>query len=390
MQIIRGTTPDILRFILYTYCPLKKLMRLIGYSTGNTNVVIADLIKKGLIEEKTVQKNTILNITKSGIEYLSRYYRVDKDLVRQIRARASGDNKMRQVKLAATLQMLNPSVPNYIPQYLSFFERLRSDYKISNAETAEQRSTKIENIRKEISFREAHSLNGNYFLSTREMRELDSTRMRNMSTTRAQGLLSLGGQEYVVYNTFKARMRAYGDAEWVYRDFIEDLLNKKPQKALFFGVSNRIAMETINERHGYGRDYEYIINNRCYSEQYFVPMNYFGAKQMLVYGNPEFDERATKWLVYPENQMRAQNTTYDGITEDGDIVVLGFKCDLNKIMQIRQNIKSIRAGSEVYVFCFPHQAELYSQAFGDDGHIYVVDYDEVFRNTGIQAKRIGE
>ena len=65
--------------------------------------------------------------------------------------------------------------------------------------------------------------------------------------------------------------------------------------------------------------------------------------------------------------------------EKGDIVYLGFECDINELQRIYDNMETIRVRSNIIIYCFPHQVLLYKTLFADRADIRIVPAESVFR-----------
>lgn len=350
---------DLLKFIYVTQYPSKKLMRSIVGSYDYTGRVIKQLINKGYILETKINDITVVCLTKEGLNYLKPYIDFDDVLYKRMKLRVKGEkNKFRQAKLAQTIQMLNKYVPTYIDNYLLF------EKNNSNSFDNKSRRSKIEKIRNEIFQREQRSLSakqGCWFITFREMRELDVNNLKNIPSTRVQGIFHIGGKDFAVYNHYKKRMKMYGNFEYVFNQFAEEVCDKPLNGAIHFGSSFQILLDTITKTPPMQKN-SYIISNLIYPTQYFVPLTSDGINQLSIYSIKNFNKHLGNALLSEEQISNAKNLIVDGY-EDNLLTYLGFECNYNSIESLYQCMQTVYLKNDLEIYCFPHQAYFYEQLF---------------------------
>lgn len=372
----KDITIDLLKFIYITQYPSKKLMRSLGNSYDFTGRKIRQLINDGYLLETKIGSAKTLAITKKGLTYLQKEYKISKELDKKLRVKTKGEkNKIRQSKLAMSLQMLNKYVPNYIDDYISFENKINANENIL-IQTARQ--DKIERIRNEIYEREQRSLNFKkcWFMTFREIRELDKSKLKNITSTRTNGIYHTPIGDFAIYNHYKKRMRCYGNFERVFYQFAEEICDKELDGAIHFGSSFQVLLDTILKTPDSQLD-NYILSSLIYKKQFYVPLTSDGIKQLQIYNINNFRQKACNALIKKEHIRNAETLIIDGYSEN-EIFYLGFECNYNEIDGLYKNIENMFSDKEITIYCFPHQSYFYEQLFGKyNAKIKMIEIDKM-------------
>lgn len=364
---------------LFQY-PIKKLIRTTFGSYDDTGRILSSLFKQNFIEDKEIGEIKTIELSSLGREKVLSQYPQAAEYDIFIRAKNKGKkNKLRQIKIASIVQMFNRYVPEYMNEYYDLCIR-----KINNTlTTGKTRAEKFSNILSEIKKRKSENENNRFFISIRELRDMDETRLKNLPSVRASGIFQCETGTYITYNHLKKRMRVYGGFEKTFSETVSELFPGETINSIHFGMSYKALYDSIIGA-AHGETDSYILPSMIYNKQYYVPLTNDGAQQIQLYTIQDFHKKIRNAIIFRENQKRAKNTVYDGITEEGDIDYLGFECDYNTIWTLYQNLNSIRSGSDVYIFCFPHQASFYEKLFGSRAHIHTVAIDQLLRSIAQQ------
>lgn len=354
-------------FLLHTYIyalPSKLLMRSMGYSYDRSGRIIRSLIERGYLEEEKIEDTKILKLTKDGLMRVNKLYGIDERIYRKNQERIkSTKGKLRQIKLVSTLQLFSKYIPNYLTDHINFeLDLLNSNSKINYVKT---KRDKIENMRQEIERRRQNDKNNRWLITTRELRELDETNLKNISSPRALGVVGLETGNYVIYNHFKKMMKAYGAFDERYKELISEVLDNEPN-SISFGKSYKILIDSLTKikNNTIG---SYILTNIYYAKQYFVPLTYEGMQQLEIYTIKNFREIMRNALVKEQyHKDISEFLPYDGecltSTQTKKIYFIGFECDFNEI----EYLYSLYGTSEditLIIYCFQHQATFYETIF---------------------------
>ena len=369
-------TDSILLFIAASQLPQRQVLRCLGYSYDFTGRIINRLIEKDLIEIKTLDKpheEKYICLTDKGHKYIEGKFPEYKNAFKKIKKRIKGqDNKNRQFKIACIMAMLNSFFPEHIHQYLS----------LENGEAVQKGTPyniedKYSSLRSEIARRKTEKSDG-YLLLTREMRDIDEAHLKNLTSARALGLMNMSNKDYVIYNHNKRKMRSYGDFEERYNYFVEALTGNPVKNSLCFMrsysplISSLTKADPLNEN-------TYILNKKIYENQFCIPLTYQGLQQLKVFSIPNFRERVKEKLLSEEEIDRAHMSTYDGISEAGNLIFLGFECNYNEIESILNNMGTIHIDKTIQVYCFPHQSLLYEELFGNRAEINTIEMETILK-----------
>lgn len=366
---------EILKMIYALQIPDKALMRSIGYSYDWTGRILTELLNKKYIKSTDIDNMPrAITLTKLGYGILQEKYSTDNEVSLKIKERIKGnENKERQYRIATTVQLFNSYIPEYIDYFLQFEKEV--DAYVGSLGDVIKRNDKIERYRLEFERRRLLNKNGRFFITIREMRELDNESLRNIQSPRALGLLHFESGNYVVYNSLKTRMRIYGDFDMLYRNLLEETLDNSINGSITFATSNKVFIDSIN---GKTNEKQYFtLSNHLHKKSYYVPLDSNGAQQLFVYTIPNFKKRMAEGLFEKDSIDRAQNTIYDAIDENNNISYLAFECDYNEIETLKMNIESIHAKSELQIYCFPHQVKLFESIFGERATILEVPVESV-------------
>ena len=367
---------DILYFTFLFQYPIKKLMRTAFGNYDDTGRIISTLFKHNFIEDKEIEQIKTIELSALGKEEILSQYPLAADFDIFIRKKNKGKkNKLRQIKIASIVQILNRYVPEYMNEYYDLSIR-KINGTLYGGKT---RAEKFSSILAEMQKRKKENTEGRFFISVRELRDIDETRLKNLPSVRASGIFQCETGTYITYNHLKKRMRVYGGFEKTFSETVSELFPGETVNSIHFGMSYKALYDSIIGA-AQGETDGYILPSMLYGKQYYVPLTYDGAQQIQIYTIPDFHQKICNAIIFRENQKRANSTIYDGITEDGDIDYLGFECDFNSISTLYQNLNSIRSSSDVYIFCFPYQASFYAKLFGDRAHIHTVTIEQLLRS----------
>lgn len=257
--------------------------------------------------------------------------------------------------------MLYRYCPDFISHYISVI--------LKNYDT-NTNLTAMEKIIDEIKKRNNNSKS--WMILTRELRCIDSKKLRTMSSVRALGLFHTTTGNYVFYNSMSNRIISYFEYEEKFQYFISNLLHDGNLKLFIFGKSYKVAIDTVKSTENERK--KYLFGNRIYKQQYYIPLTSDGAKQIEIFTIPNFRLISREALINEEDQHRAKNLIYDGEVGNGNLLYIGFECELNEIQDIFDILSTIKISKTITVFCFKWQANFYHSVFGEQGIIKTVDF----------------
>lgn len=367
-QSITKTEKQLLKYIFLFQPVNKALLRLIGANYDFTGRVISSLITKGLVENITIKathekKENALQLSDSGYRLILPYITISDTLLYKNKNRIKGDdNKYRQYKLSSVISMFGPLFGDYTEQFLDMEHRL--EYKLFP-------------IEQEIEKRKKEHPNG-FILTNREIRDMDEYNLRKVTATRSNGIAISNDSCYLLYNHNHKRMRSHGDFENKFKTYMEMTLPNNKISSIHFGRSYKPAIDTLFKTSISQRE-TFIMSQSCHENTFFVPLTHNGAQQLKLYFIPKVKEQIAGILLEKKEMDRAHNTPYDGEAENGDIIFLGFECDIQNIERIIYILNTIKAESEVTVFCFSHQQEFYKQVFKNRATILPLAPAELFK-----------
>lgn len=362
-----STEYKILKYIYLTVLPIKSLMRSIGYSYDSSGRIVSRLIKRGYIKELTIDGTKILHITDIGLNEIKKHNDFDENFYKTSQARIKGiDGKRRQIRLSSVLQILN----SYLPNSTSVLTTQQP----TQSTTTYRRSDKIKNIQKEISRR---SEAGNWYISTREMREIDETGLKNIASPRALGILHLSEVgDFVTYNHYGKRMKMYGSFDIKYKMFAEELLKKPINGSLHFGRSYKIMLDSLLKTNSKLRSV-CLLSSMIYDKQYFIPLTNEGKKQLEIYTVKNFREKIRSALIKSSERELAIGSIYDGIKSNGDLIYIGFECEYNSIESLLEQESYRKTENKLAIYCFPHQALFYETVFKGRCKISIIKTEDI-------------
>jgi hypothetical protein len=380
------TITSILEFVYAFQFVPRMALRSLGFNYSHTGAAVEQCIKRNYFKEQRVCGENMLRIQKEGIKYLEKLKgeSYPEWLTKGLEKRAQGTNdRKRQIKFAWVVAMIYHMVPDIATQYIEAEreyrqELLRNSSSLNiNADSFPFEQAQISNmstrekIQSKIQERSIQSDNQNWHYLTREMKMADVNGLKKMSAARATGVLHLQTRNYVMYNSVSNRIKLYSDYEQKYIDYASDLLHDRDPSLLVFAKSYKVALATI---HAPNKDRSrYLTGNYLYKQQFYVPLVSGGAKQLDVYSIPNFREAAREAILDPADIERAKNLIYDGQTESKELIFLGFECELMEIQKIYDIFTTVRADSEIHIYCFSWQSKFYHDLFGDRSEITIVD-----------------
>lgn len=355
-----------LLFFLFLFQPAdKSLLRLIGNNYDFTGRQIRSLLSKGYIEQITIlpkygKKEAVIQLTSLGTKTISPLVQVSETLIQKNRNKLKGDdNKYRQFKLTSLIEIFYPTFSNYQSQFIDLEHCLE---------------VKPYEIEKEI---EKRNKNNSFLLTSREIRDMDEFNLRKITSTRSQGVAVAKNNVYILYNHNHKKMRSHGDFEEKFHLFTENLFPQKEISALHFGRSFKPAIDTLLKTNIAGRE-NFIMTKSIFKNHYFVPLTKNGAEQLKIYFIPNFREEIREKILLPEEISKVHNLFYDGEAENGDIIYLGFECNISEIEKVIYSLQTLKQNSGVRIFCFKHQEFFYKQIFDQEQSIiYPLEVEEV-------------
>ena len=355
-----------LLFFLFLFQPAdKSLLRLIGNNYDFTGRQIHSLLSKGYIEQITIspkysKRETVIQLTSLGTKIILPLVQVSETLIQKNRNKLKGDdNKYRQFKLTSLIEIFYPTFSNYQSQFIDLEHCLE---------------VKPYEIEKEI---EKRNKNNNFLLTSREIRDMDEFNLRKITSTRSQGVAIAKNNVYILYNHNHKKMRSHGDFEEKFHLFTENLFPQKEISALHFGRSFKPAIDTLLKTNIAGRE-NFIMTKSIFKNHYFVPLTKNGAEQLKIYFIPNFREKIKEKILLPEEISKVHNLFYDGEAENGDIIYLGFECNISEIEKVIYSLQTLKQNSGVRIFCFKHQEFFYKQIFNQEQSIiYPLGVEEV-------------
>lgn len=374
------TKHEILKMIYALQIPDKALMRSVGYSYDWTGRIINELLEDKCVKSVEIDRiPRAISLTNKGYGMLQEKIAINDGVRKKLKERVKGDNnKLRQYRIATTVQMLNSYIPEYIDDFLLYEKRI--DDHLDTIDGVLNRQSKIEKYRAEFERRRKLDKQGRFFITVREMRELDEDNLKNIQSPRALGFLHLEGGNFVVYNSLKNRIRTYGEFDMLYKELIEEITDNSLQGSITFATTNKVFIDSINSN--INEKQFFTLSNRLFKKAYYVVLDSNGCQQLYVYTKPDFRKQVAIGLFESEDIKRAENTIYDAIDSFSNISYLGFECDYNEVETLKMNAETIHLNRGLSIYCFPHQVKLYSAIFGDRATILQVEIEAVKRFFG--------
>lgn len=397
------TTDRILQFVFAFQLVPKRSIRSLGFSYAYSGKIIVNCINRELLTLQRSHGENLLRITDKGIQYLESLqgltYPEYLTLALKRHTVATND-RIRQVKLAWVMAMINHLIPEFAEEYtdiekefspnnLNSFSRESEDLESCSNDACIQATTSRgptpEKISELIKIRKGKSQTGNWCLLMREMRMLDGNGLKKLSMIRSLGVLHLPTGNYALYNSMSHRMKLSADYERKFVYYMSNLLHDQELSLIVFAKSYKVALETIRSPEKYRS--KFLLGSSLYKSQFYVPLVNGGAKQLDIYTIPHFRDLSREAIVSNESIKRAKNFIYDGETEDKDVIFLGFECELKEIQSIYDICFSVRLASKIIIYCFSWQAKFYYDLFGSRSDIKVVDTDKLIKFViGKQSK----
>ena len=215
-----------------------------------------------------------------------------------------------------------------------------------------------------------------FLITSREIRDMDEYNLRKITATRSQGIAVSKDAVFILYNHNHRKMKGHGDFEEKFHLYTELLFPEKQISALHFGRSYKPALDTLFKT-GIARRERFIMSKSIFQNHYFVPLTSNGAKQLQTYFIPNFKKKVSANILLPEEASRATNLPYDGEADNGDIIFIGFHCNISEIENVLYTMQTVKRNSNIIIYCFKHQEYFYKQVFGDGAIIYPLDVVEV-------------
>lgn len=355
-----------LLFFLFLFQPAdKSLLRLVGNNYDFTGRQISSLFRKGYIEKITIKpkygsSEKVICLTQTGFKLISSLSQISPSLIRNNKNRIKGDeNKYRQFKLTSLIEMFLPIFPDYINSFISLEENLRDS------------KTTIE---KEILNRQIP-----FIVTSREIRDMDEHNLRKITATRSQGIAVSQDTAFILYNHNHKKMKSHGDFEEKFHLYTELLFPQKQISALHFGRSYKPALDTLFKT-GISQREKFIMSKGIFQDHYFVSLTSSGAQQLQIYFIPNFKEKIRSNILLPEEISKAVNLPYDGEADNGDIIYIGFECNISEIENVIYSSQTVKRNSNIVIYCFKHQEYFYKQVFGENTTIYPLSVAEVLNS----------
>lgn len=364
-QLLTRGEQKILYFLLLFQPADKSLLRLVGNNYDFTGRQISSLFHKGYIEEISIKpkycsSEKVICLTQSGFKLISTLSQISNLLIRNNKNRIKGDeNKYRQFKLTSVIEMFTPIIPNYSEQFINLEQKIE--------------------INKEIIENEILNRQIPYLITNREIRDMDEHNLRKITATRSQGFAISNNDAFILYNHNHKRMKGHGDFEEKFHLYTELLFPQKQISAIHFGRSYKPALDTLFKTNISQRE-NYIMSKSIFYNHYFVPLTSNGAQQLKIYFIPNFKSKIKSKILLPDEISKANNLSYDGETEDGNIIFLGFECNIPEIENVIYSLQTVKKNSSVIIYCFNHQEYFYKQIFGSNAIIYPLRVADVINS----------
>ena len=333
-QLTRGEHK--LLFFLFLFQPAdKSLLRLVGNNYDFTGRQIASLLKKGYIEELTIKpkygvNEKVICLTPDGEKLISSLSKISPSLIRNTKNRIKGDeNKYRQFKLTSIIEMFAPIFPDFIDSFIKFEENIMNN-KTKGGQEIQKRETP-------------------FLITSREIRDMDEYNLRKITATRSQGIAVSKDAVFILYNHNHRKMKGHGDFEEKFHLYTELLFPEKQISALHFGRSYKPALDTLFKT-GIARRERFIMSKSIFQNHYFVPLTSNGAKQLQTYFIPNFKKKVSANILLPEEASRATNLPYDGEADNGDIIFIGFHCNISEIENVLYTMQTVKRNSNIIIY----------------------------------------
>lgn len=350
------TEIEFLNYICLYHIVDKSLMRLIGYNYDYSGRIIKKLLNEKYIEETTSkhlrEKENFIQLTDKGLRYLKIHSKDLYDLYKEMNSQYSGSQRqLHQLRGNVITQLLHQSFPVYDDIYLSHLKRVSDNSCAADILT-------------EIKKRKAAFGYNSFYLSVKELRDLDKYRLRNITGTRCKGIVDFGTGVYSLYNHNRRKMKTRNDFERKMRDYLEYILGLPLKGSINFGRSYKPAIDTLLKT-PYGQRSQYLMSRYDYDNQYFIPLTKNGSEQLFIFQTPNFREKATKMILSEAERENGRNMIYDGKDAENNVLYLGFECNISEIEKLQHTMETVCVASELKIYCFPFQSGFYKKIFPD-------------------------
>ena len=352
-----------LLFFLFLFQPAdKSLLRLVGNNYDFTGRQISSLFNKGYIEEIIIKpkygsKEKVVCLTQQGYRIILSLSQVSPLLTYNNKNRIKGDeNKYRQFKLTSLIEMFIPIFPNYPELFINLEKEIEN-----NRTTIEQLTTNNQTP---------------CLITSRELRDMDEHNLRKITATRSQGLAVSQDSVFILYNHNHKKMKSHGDFEEKFHLYTELLFPNKQISALHFGRSYKPALDTLFKTSISQRE-RFIMSKNIFQNHFFVPLTSKGAQQLMIYFISNFRKKVRSSILLPSEVANTNNLPYDGETERGDLLYLGFECNISEIENVLYSLQTVKKYSSIIVYCFNHQEYFYKQIFGKNLTVYPLSVADV-------------
>lgn len=367
---------EIERYIYALQFPQRKLIRDMGYNYDYLGRRIQKFIADGIIDQGTVFEVPTVLLSKKREEEIRKELEISDEVKNLLKDRIKGDEKKkRQLRFATTVQMLYRYLPDYISDYLEVCEKYVAQKDNSEAKSNEEnlnivRENLVYRARKHrtdtgiIYSQSDYPLNfkeNNFFISTREVRMLNPVGSKTISSARPQGILHTNEGYFTVYNHLRNRLMKYAEHENKFKYLGEQIVRTDIEKSIHFALSYKVLLDSILKTSDTQRS-QYILTSNLYDKCYYVPLNSGGNSQLYFYMIKGLRSYLKKLLIEPGDISRADGIVYDGISENGNPIYLGFETEYNELRTLYELYLS-NGCQEMLVYCFPHQTYLYRTLF---------------------------
>ncbi len=357
---------EILFFLYNIQVGDRKLLRSIGNNYDFTGRRITDFLDNSLVKVSELPKKyseKYIMLTEEGEKFIFKNFDIDPAVHKQLKLRSKGSgNKYRTLKLGMSLTALYKYFPEWCFNYQSLEKRISAKQPID--------------FKDEIAKRKSSNNYSDFLFTTRELRDIHSHRLKNISATRAQGVFTFGDKLFVFFNHNRKRMRKSGEYEEKFKDYVFQTFEEYPENAIHFGRSFKVALDTFNKSNKMLQT-QLIIDSTNYQNNYYVPLTHQGVNQLMVYTIPDFKTKISEAILTEKEILGAKNTAFDGRTDDDTFIYFGFECNLSEIKSIYYSLDTIYVSNDIVIYCFPHQSEFYKKLFGDRCFIKILTVEDI-------------
>ena len=345
------------RFLYFIYvfrCVDRKLLRLYGGDYDNSGKKVARLIERGLVEERIFKrryyhKEKVLMLTKEGLNLAQTLFpEFSKEIDKERKKYTGVNNNYDALKVSSAFLMMTDIFPNIFFQYI-------------NSRFGSHRYDSLETF-----IEHNKNPNGDYVLFFKELSRLFPDEIKKMGGKRAVGILRNSNGAFVIYNHNRKKMKARGQGEEKAFDFTSVITGDTFPKSIHFAKSYKCAIDTIKSVGSRNQDIsDEILLSGLYRSTYYVPMHRHGKEQLVLYFIKNCREKIQEKILLPNEIERGRNAIYDGESDSGEVIYLGFECDIWEIMKLLNLLRLTMRNKTVKIYCFDHQVDFYRKAFSE-------------------------